>query len=145
MKNFLSWDDYFSNKRQVKESIFRGGNSGLGELRTYKRPNIIDKLKSGTKNYLGIEDKKDRETFDRLISNLQNPAYPDFVSNIRDLTGSDGIKAAVADTLSGNLLVRCDSDDPIISFRGKKLDLVQLDIECDYLYNILMILSKELS
>ena len=49
----------------------------------------------------------------------------------------------VAYTGMGNLLVRCDDKDPIISFKGRDLDLADLEDECKRLVQILKLEAEE--
>lgn len=145
MKNVVHFDDFDSNSLgNVDESfLFPDRKKQFGQFQTYKRPGMLQQMARKAKSFVGMENKKDREDFEKFMSALMNPPYPDFISGIKDITGSDGVTAMVAYTGMGNLLVRCDDKDPIISFKGRDLDLADLEDECKRLVQILKLEAEE--
>ncbi len=144
MKNVIRYEDFDVNSKQsIQESFFGSNKPKLGSLQSYKRPGMLQQMARKAKSFVGIENKKDREDFEKLITALMNPPYPDFIRGIKDRTGSDGVTAMVAYTDMGSLLVRCDEEDPIISFKGRDLDLADLEDECERLVQILKLEAEE--
>jgi len=138
MKNVIHYEDFDSNSKQsIQESFFSSNKSKLGSLQPYKRPGMFQQMTRKAKSLAGIENKQDREDFEKLITALMNPPYPDFIRGIKDETGSDGVTTMVAYTDMGNLLVKCDDKDPMISFKGRNLDLTDLEEECERLVSLL--------
>lgn len=144
MKNVIRYEDFDANSKQsIQESFFGSNKPKLGSLQPYKRPGMLQQMTRKAKSFVGIENKQDREDFEKLITALMNPPYPDFIREIKDETGSDGVTAMVAYTDMGNLLVRCDDKDPMISFKGRNLDLADLEEECERLVSLLKLEAED--
>lgn len=144
MKNLVDYKQFNANSLQnVDESFLSPDRAKLKPFQTYKKPGMLQQMARKAKSFVGIENKKDREDFEKLITALMNPPYPDFIRGIKDRTGSDGVTAMVAYTDMGSLLVRCDEEDPIISFKGRDLDLADLEDECARLVQILKLEAEE--
>lgn len=138
MKNVVHYDDFDSNSLgNVDESFLFPDRTKQKQFQTYKKPGMLQQMARKAKSFVGMENKKDREDFENFIYRIMNPPYPDFIKRIEDITGSDGVTAMVAYTNLGNVLVRCDEEDPMISFKGRDLDLADLEDECKRLVEVL--------
>lgn len=100
-----------------------------------KKPSFFQRAYKGTKQFLGIESKEDRELIEKIhraISRKFTGGYDfDFVKNVREI--KDGV--IVAQVLYKSLVV--DLNDNTIMYDGKQLELKNMSKECQELYDAL--------
>lgn len=107
-----------------------------GPLR--KEPSIFQKAWKGAKDLVGIESSKDREaleTIHRIIG--MNDSYG-FVKNVRE------IKPGVIVAWLNDQSLTVDTETPEIIWKGKSLDLNDLDLEANTVYRKLIPLTREM-
>lgn len=105
----------------------------------YKGPSRLDRLKYKTKNFLGIENKKDREEFDTITSYIENPNNLVYMSDLRGI-GDNIVQVRLAGKF---VYVDKTPNDSRISVNGRDLDLNEIESESEYLYNIINALPLE--
>lgn len=114
-------------KKFVYKNIFE-----FEEFR-YKGPSTFDRMKTGIKNFLGVENKADREEFERTVQNLTDPKMKVYISDVIKIKDN-----VIYTHLAGKYIyVDKNPKDPEIRLRSKKLDLNNLDAEAEYLYGVL--------
>jgi hypothetical protein len=81
---------------------------------------------------MGMESKEDREALDKLHNAIKSSPNYNWVTNVRELRPG----VLVARIINGSVLV--DKNTPEIIYKGKELDLHNLQDEADFLYTKLM-------
>jgi len=98
-----------------------------------KKPQgFFNKMIQGAKRSVGIENKEDRSSLESLQRALGASRRYGWVKNVREI-GSGVITAWVADNS-----VTVDKNTPEIIYKGKELDLHNLQDEANFLYNMLI-------
>jgi len=101
-----------------------------GKMR--KEPNLFQKAWKGTKDALGIESSKDRESLETIHRILgMNDSYG-LVSNAKE------IKPGVIVAWLSDQSVTVDSETPEILWKGQPLDLKNIEEEAATLYSKLI-------
>ena len=97
-----------------------------------KEPNIFQKAWKGTKDVLGIENSKDRESLETIHRILgMNDSYG-LVRNVKE------IKPGVIVAWLSDKSVTVDSETPEILWKGQPLDLKNIEEEVGVLYKKLL-------
>ena len=96
------------------------------EFEEFKKPNFLQRAFKSTKRFIGVESKDDRESLDTIYRTLSSDF--DFVKGIREI--KPGV--VICNLVNGNITV--DLNDKTIIFRGKELELSDMDYECQRLY-----------
>lgn len=102
------------------------------EFEEPKSEPFMKRMISGTRKFLNIETKEDRdkiENIHRLIDKHSDDNYVVIVKNVREI--KPGV--IVCNLINGNLTV--DDNESIIMFNGEELQLKNMDDECLKLYN----------
>ena len=105
------------------------------EFEEMKKPSMLrsgwDKLVKSTKQTFGIENKEDRNSLDeihRIINFAKNNDYADMVSSVREI--KEGVIVA---WLNKNSLT-VDTINNEIIYKGKNLEVGNIEFECEELY-----------
>ena len=102
-----------------------------------KPKGFLSKMIQGAKHSLGFENEKDRKDLDSLHRTIDASREYDFINNVREI--KPGV--IVAYISNGNVTV--DVNKPEIMYKGKALDLNNMEEEADYLYNRLSRLQQD--
>ncbi len=97
------------------------------EFEEFKKPTFLQRAFKGAKRFIGVESKEDRESIETINRTLDSGF--DFVKGIREI--KPGV--IVCNLVNGNVTV--DLNDETIIFRGKELELSDMNYECQELYN----------
>ena len=100
-----------------------------------KPKGFLSRMIQGAKHSMGIENKEDRKSIESLYRALSMPQYG-FVTNVRE------IKPGVVVAYVNDNSVTVDKTTPEIIYKGKSLDLHNVEEEADSLYRQLL-LSKQ--
>ena len=103
-----------------------------------KPKGFFSKMIQGAKHSLGFENEKDRKDLDSLHRTIDASREYDFINNVREI--KPGV--IVAYISNGNVTV--DVNKPEIMYKGKVLDLNNMEEEAEYLYNRLGRLTESL-
>jgi hypothetical protein len=96
-----------------------------------KPQGFLSRMAQGAKHALGFENKEDRQALETIYTAIKdNPKY-NWVKNVREIKPGV-IVASVADRS-----VVVDKVTPEIMYKGKSLDLNNLDDETEHLYDLL--------
>jgi hypothetical protein len=93
---------------------------------------FFSKMAQGAKHAMGMESKEDREALDSIHNAIKSSSSYNWVTNVRELRPG----VVVASIINGSVLV--DKNSPEIIYKGKELDLHNLQDEADFLYTKLM-------
>lgn len=94
------------------------------EFEEFKKPSFLKRAFSGAKKFVGIESKEDRASIETINRTLDS----DFDKKVREI--KPGV--IVCNLINGNLTV--DLNDNAIIFKGKELELSDMEYECQNLY-----------
>jgi hypothetical protein len=94
-----------------------------------KPKGFFSKILQGAKHSLGFENQQDRKDLDTLHRTIDSSNEYNFISNVREI--KPGV--IVAYLVNGSVTV--DVDKPEILYKGRVLDLNNMDEEAEYLYN----------
>jgi hypothetical protein len=98
-----------------------------------KKPlGFFSKLAKDTKHAMGYENDEDRKSLHSIHKSIINSNIYDYVTNVREIKPGV-IVASVMDTS-----VTVDKNTPEIMYRGKVLDLYNIEEEANLLYNALL-------
>jgi len=97
-----------------------------------KPQGFFSRMAQGAKHALGMESKDDRKSIESIHTAIKDSPKYDWVRNVREL--KPGV--IVAQVADNSLLV--DANTPEIMYKGKELDLHNLQDEADRLYTILV-------
>jgi hypothetical protein len=104
-----------------------------------KKPRgFFSKMAQGAKHALGFENKDDRKALESLERALAGSAKYGWVTNIREI--QPGVIVA---WVTDNALT-IDTNTPEILYKGKELDLHNLQDEADFLYGTLSRMKSDL-
>lgn len=96
-----------------------------------KPQGFFSRMAQGAKHALGLENKDDRQALETIhMAIKENPKY-DWIKNIREI--KPGV--IVANVADRSVVV--DKVTPEIMYKGKSLDLSNLDDETEHLYDVL--------
>ena len=105
----------------------------IREFEEMERPSMFDRLKRNLtkkgKEFIGYEKKDDRETLEHLHKIIGLNHSMDTVSNVREI--EPGV--IVAWIMNKSLTV--DKNDHTIMYKGKELDVNNIELECESLYD----------
>lgn len=104
-----------------------------GEMRN---SSFLSKIAQGAKHAMGFENKDDRKTLESLNRALIASYKFDWVKGIRE------IKPGVIVGWVNSDSVTVDKNAPEIIYKGKTLDLHDIQDEADFLYDKLLRLQK---
>jgi len=113
MKNIQLYEDFKSGTMKPTQGFF-------------------SKMAQGAKHAMGMESKEDREALDKLHNAIKSSPNYNWVKNVREI--KPGV--LVARIIDNSVLV--DKNSPEIIYKGKELDLHNLQDEADFLYTKLM-------
>lgn len=99
----------------------------------YKGPSRLDRLKTKAKDFLGIENKSDREEIERITNYINDPNNLVYMSDLRGI-GDNIVQVRLAGKF---VFVDKTPNDSKISVMGRELDLNDIQSEAEYLYNII--------
>ena len=102
-----------------------------------KEPNIFQKAWKGTKDALGIENPEDRKSLETIHRYLEMNTSYGMVSNVKE------IKPGVMVAWLGDRSLTVDSETPEILWKGKSLDLKNIQEETRTLFRKLIPLATE--
>lgn len=94
-----------------------------------KPKGFFSKMIQGAKHSLGFENEKDRKDLETLHRTINSSPEYGFISNVRE------IKPGVIVAYLTNDTVTVDVNKPEIMYRGRLLDLNNMDEEAEFLYN----------
>ena len=98
---------------------------------------FLSKLVKGAKHAMGFENKEDRKSLDTLQRTLTASYRYDFTKNIRE------IKPGVIVAWVNDSAITVDKNTPEILYKGKALDLQNVQQEADFLYDKLLRIQKK--
>ena len=100
---------------------------------TMKSPQgFFSKMAQGAKHAMGMETKEDRKALDSIHNAIKSSPNYNWVTNVREL------RPGVVVAWINNNSVLVDKNSPEIVYKGKELDLHNLQNEADFLYTKLM-------
>ena len=99
----------------------------------YKGPSRLDRLKTKAKDFLGIENKGDRQEIERIINYINDPNNLVYMSDLRGI-GNNIVQVRLAGKF---VFVDKTPNDSKISVMGRNLDLNDIGNEAGYLYDII--------
>lgn len=99
----------------------------------YKGPSRLDRLKTKAKDFLGIENKGDRQEIERIINYINDPNNLVYMSDLRGI-GNNIVQVRLAGKF---VFVDKTPNDSKISVMGRDLDLNDIQDEAEYLYDII--------
>lgn len=99
----------------------------------YKGPSRLDRLKTKAKDFLGIENKGDRQEIERIINYINDPNNLVYMSDLRGI-GNNIVQVRLAGKF---VFVDKTPNDSKISVMGRNLDLNDIGNEAEYLYDII--------
>jgi hypothetical protein len=102
-----------------------------------KPEGFFSKLAKGAKHAMGYENEEDRKALRSIHNAIRSSDMYGYVSNVRE------IKPGVIVATLLNTSVTVDKNAPEIMFRGKVLDLHNIEDEALLLYNALRRMSQE--
>jgi hypothetical protein len=102
-----------------------------------KPDGFFSKLAKGAKHAMGYENEEDRKALRSIHNAIRSSDMYGYVSNVRE------IKPGVIVATLLNTSVTVDKNEPEIMFRGKVLDLHNIEDEALLLYNALRRMSQE--
>jgi hypothetical protein len=102
-----------------------------------KPDGFFSKLAKGAKHAMGYENEEDRKALHSIHNAIRSSDMYGYVSNVRE------IKPGVIVATLLNTSVTVDKNEPEIMFRGKVLDLHNIEDEALLLYNALRRMSQE--
>jgi hypothetical protein len=102
-----------------------------------KPEGFFSKLAKGAKHAMGYENEEDRKALRSIHNAIRSSDMYGYVSNVRE------IKPGVIVATLLNTSVTVDKNEPEIMFRGKVLDLHNIEDEALLLYNALRRMSQE--
>lgn len=94
-----------------------------------EKPGFFKKMVQGAKHSLGFENATDRKDLDALYRTISASSEYDFINGVREI--KPGV--LVAYITNGNVTV--DINTPEIMYKGRILDLNNVEEEAEYLYN----------
>ena len=94
-----------------------------------KPQGFFSKMVQGAKHSLGFENQTDRKDLDALYRTISASSEYDFINGVREI--KPGV--LVAYITNGNVTV--DINIPEIMYKGRVLDLNNVEEEAEYLYN----------
>ena len=94
-----------------------------------KPKGFFSKMVQGAKHSLGFENATDRKDLDALYRTISASSEYDFINGVREI--KPGV--LVAYITNGNVTV--DINTPEIMYKGRILDLNNVEEEAEYLYN----------
>lgn len=97
-----------------------------------KPKGFFSRMAQGAKHALGMENKDDRKSIESIHTAIKDSHKYNWIKNVREIKPGV-IVAQVADK---SLTV--DANTPEIMYKGKELDLNNLQDEADHLYTILV-------
>jgi hypothetical protein len=97
-----------------------------------KPQGFLSRLAQGAKHAMGMESKDDRKSIESIHTAIKDSHKYNWIKNVREIKPGV-IVAQVADK---SLMV--DANTPEIMYKGKELDLHNLQDEADRLYTILV-------
>lgn len=97
-----------------------------------KPQGFFSKVAQGAKHALGFENDEDRRSMDKLKNALIAPRKYDWVKNVKE------IKPGVVVAWVAENSVIVDVNIPEILYKGKELDLSNIQKEADFLYQTLL-------
>lgn len=97
-----------------------------------KPQGFFSKMTQGAKHALGFENDEDRRSMDKLKNALIAPRKYDWVKNVKE------IKPGVVVAWVAENSVIVDVNIPEILYKGKELDLSNIQKEADFLYQTLL-------
>ena len=103
-----------------------------------KPQGFFSRMAQGAKHALGMENKDDRKSIETIHTAIKDSHKYNWIKNVREIKPGV-IVAQVADK---SLVV--DANTPEIMFKGKELDLHNLQDEADRLYTILVRMKEEM-
>lgn len=102
-----------------------------------KKPQgFFGKVAQGAKHALGFENAEDRKTMDSIQRLLTSSYQSDWTKGIKE------IKPGVIVAWLNDVSMVVDKNTPEIVYKGKELDLHNLQDEVDFLYDKLMSIQK---
>lgn len=99
------------------------------DMSAEKPQGFFSKMMQGAKHSLGFENEKDRKDLDSLHRTIDASNKYNLISGVREI--KPGVLVAYID--NGNVTV--DVNTPEIMYKGRKLDLHNMEQEAEYLYN----------
>ena len=97
-----------------------------------KPKGLLSRIAQGAKHAMGMESKDDRKSIESIHTAIKDSHKYSWIKNVREIQPGV-IVAQVADK---SLMV--DANTPEIMYKGKELDLQNLQDEADRLYTILV-------
>jgi hypothetical protein len=102
-----------------------------------KEPNIFQKAWKGARELVGIENPEDRKSLETIHRYLDTGASYGMVSNVKE------IKPSVMVAWLGDRSLTVDSETPEILWKGKSLDLKNIQEETRTLFRKLIPFATE--
>ena len=100
---------------------------------TMKSPQgFFSKMAQSAKHAMGMETREDRKALDSIHNAIKSSHNYNWVTNVRELRPG----VLVAQINNNSVLI--DKNAPEIMYKGKELDLHNLQDEADFLYTKLM-------
>lgn len=102
------------------------------EFEEFKKPSLMQRAIKGTKRFFGVEKKEDRkelEKIHRFIDHRSGEFNVDLIKDVNEI--KPGV--IVANLIIGNVVVDCN--DLTIMWKGKELELNDIEYEVESLYD----------
>lgn len=110
------------------------------EFEEFKKPTIFQKALKGAKQFFGIENKEDRKIIEKIYRTINSHPVSsggykvDIIKSVKEIKPGV-IVAWLLSGKTGSLSV--DKNENTIIFEGKELQLKDIELECDRLYQTL--------
>lgn len=107
------------------------------EFEEMKKPSFFQRAVKGTKRFFNMENKEDRETIEKIHRTLNTHTISSGGYKINFIKSAKEVRPGVivAWLLLGKTgTLTIDTNDNTITFEGKELELVDMEYECESLY-----------
>ena len=107
------------------------------EFEEFNKPTMFQKALKGTKQFFGIESKEDRETIEELHRKISNDISK---KGTDELIATKNVREIKPQVIVCNILndtLTVDKNDNTIMYKGKDLQLKDIELECDRIYQAL--------
>ena len=102
------------------------------EFDEMKTPSLIQRAIKGTKRFFGVENSLDRQALEKINRIIDNYDDGEFTVNLINSVKEIKPGVIVSNLMTGSLVV--DTIDNTIMYKGKELELNDLEYECKSLY-----------